>query len=190
MIESPWLVPVPIPTKQVGFMGRFKARFATRFYCLGRNWHYLNSEGKLCVIPSAFREDGTLKDVYYVTDGKSYPRIVRPLLNSMGIGLTEGLVHDFGYRYQCQILVGGEVTRHKMSKKDCDKELRAVGIETNNMPIDSAIAYYSLRIGGFPAWNWHRTRDNTVFNDVDEILSEYVRTSSLSQKPEMKPFLA
>lgn len=186
ILEAPWLVPVPIKTNTP--WEKVKSRFKTRFFCLGRDWYYLGSDGELCCIPGAFTRKGRLKEYYFVTDGKSYPRPFRPFFSSVGIGLTEGLVHDFGYKYQCQILADGGVRWYKMSRHQCDEELRLVGTQVNGMPKASWISYGILRAAGIFAWNHHRGNDGLPINDVKLLLTEFQPNFAITEKPIQNPF--
>lgn len=182
MIEPPWLVPIPIPTDT--FLEKLKARFATRYFCLGRDWYYFSSDGMLCVIPAAFRADlSTLKDYYFISDGKSYPKVLRCFLSPLGIGLTEGLAHDFVYRYRCQILADGVVRKRNMTRKECDIELRDIGISVNGMNLLSHFSYAAVRVGGVGPWNDHRKNDGKHQNQVDRILLGFHPDFKLSQHP-------
>jgi hypothetical protein len=171
MLEAPWLVPVPIPTINESRWRRLKALFATRRFYLGRDWHYYLPDGRIGVIPGGFDDKGCLKPCHFDSDGKSYPRIFRPFMNNTGIGLVEGLAHDFIYRYKCQILSTGEIINKGMTRKQCDEQMRLIGIQTNNMKRTSDIAYYVLRIFGRFAWNQHRRHDGTDRNDVYQLIA-------------------
>lgn len=186
ILEAPWLVPVPIETNTK--WEKFSSRFATRFFCLGRDWHYIDAEGNTCVIPGAFDDEGKLKAHYFVTDGKSYPRIVRPFFSAVGTGITEGLVHDFCYRYRCRVLADGTVIDSVMDRKKCDIQLRRIGISINGMAPVSWVAYWTLRAAGFAAWDYHRANDGTERNDISLLLKGFKPSNALSEKPVKNPF--
>jgi hypothetical protein len=188
MLEPPWLVPIPILTPSNSGWVRFKALFARRKYCLGRDWFYYNSAFDLCVIPGAYDESGKLKGLYFVTDGKSYPRFMLPFMSPLGIGLVEGLVHDGAYRYQSQMLADGRIIRYKMDRHICDEELRVVGIHVNNLPKVSQIAYRTLRVVGIFAWRNHRKNDGTPANDIGELGKGYTPHTVKAEKPTADPF--
>lgn len=181
VLEAPWLVPIPIRTDTL--WRKIKAVFTSRRFCLGKDFYYYASDGTLCVIPAAFNfylVDGQvkfeLKEHYFTSDGKSYPRVFRSLLSPVGIGLIEGLVHDFGYRYRCQITAEGEIINRNYTRKQWDAELYCIGMGVNNIVTSSTTSYCILRVFGWGAWRSHRTRDYTASNNPNLLMKKGITT--------------
>ena len=67
-----------------------------------------------------------------------------------------GLVHDYAYKYQTLLKINKTDTLGVISQKRADEIFRDINIGVNGFYLMNYLAYYSLRLGGFMAWNKHR----------------------------------
>ena len=146
--SMPDLKPLPIKTKGKGF---FKAIV---MWLLGtRNWELTNDftyvlNGNKYVIPAGFKFDGA-----------SIPKFLRTFFSPVGVLLIGGLVHDYAYKYETLLRENKRDTLGKISQKRADEIFRDININVNGFYLMNYLAYWSLRLGGFVAWNGHRKRD-------------------------------
>jgi len=146
--SMPDLRPLPIKTKGKGF---FKAIV---MWLLGtRNWELINDfnyvlNGNKYVIPAGFKFDGA-----------SIPKFLRTFFSPVGVLLIGGLVHDYAYKYETLLRENKRDTLGKISQKRADEIFRDININVNGFYLMNYLAYWSLRLGGFVAWNGHRKRN-------------------------------
>ena len=146
--SMPDLRPLPIKTKGKGF---FKAIV---MWLLGtRNWELTNDftyvlNGNKYVIPAGFKFDGA-----------SIPKFLRTFFSPVGVLLIGGLVHDYAYKYETLLRENKRDTLGKISQKRADEIFRDININVNGFYLMNYLAYWSLRLGGFVAWNGHRKRN-------------------------------
>mgnify|MGYP001370711913 FL=1 len=146
--SMPDLKPLPIKTKGKGF---FKAIV---MWLLGtRNWELTNDftyvlNGNKYVIPAGFKFDGA-----------SIPKFLRTFFSPVGVLLLGGLVHDYAYKYETLLRENKRDTLGKISQKRADEIFRDININVNGFYLMNYLAYWSLRLGGFVAWNGHRKRN-------------------------------
>ena len=144
----PKLQPVPIATKGKGFWkGIVMWLLSTRNWILTEDWKY-NIEGEEYVIPSGFQFDGA-----------SIPKFLRTFFSPVGVLLMGGLVHDYAYKYKTLLEVNKKKTMGELTQKRADEIFRDINIVVNGFYSMNYLAYWSLRIGGFVAWNGHRKRN-------------------------------
>ena len=149
--SMPDLKPLPIKTKGKGF---FKAIV---MWLLGtRNWELINDfnyvlNGNKYVIPAGFQFDGA-----------SIPKFLRTFFSPVGVLLLGGLVHDYAYKYETLLRENKRDTLGKISQKRADEIFRDININVNGFYLMNYLAYWSLRLGGFVAWNGHRKRNAKV----------------------------
>jgi len=143
----PHLKPVPIPTKGKGFFGAIVMwLLSTRNWVLIEDWKY-KIDDKEYIIPKGFQFDGA-----------SIPKFLRTFFSPVGVLLIGGLVHDYMYKYtHCK--PSGKGALLVVDQKRADQIFRDINIEVNGFYTMNYLAYWSLRIGGFVAWNGHRKRD-------------------------------
>jgi hypothetical protein len=147
----PDLKPLPIKTKGKGF---FKAIV---MWLLGtRNWQLVNDftyvlNGNKYVIPAGFKFDGA-----------SIPKFLRTFFSPVGVLLIGGLVHDYAYKYETLLRENKRDTLGKISQKRADEIFRDININVNGFYLMNYLAYWSLRAGGFVAWNGHRKRNAKI----------------------------
>ena len=121
---------------------------STRNWELTQNWTY-KLDGTEYVIPKGF-----------TFDGASIPKFLRTFFSPVGVLLIGGLVHDYMYKYTHCKPVSAKGALLVVDQKKADQIFRDINIVVNGFYTMNYLAYWSLRIGGFVAWNGHRKRDN------------------------------
>tara|TARA_B100000902_G_scaffold276781_1_gene262565 strand:+ start:549 stop:1130 length:582 start_codon:yes stop_codon:yes gene_type:complete len=141
----PKMTPLPIKTKGKGFFTMIK------MWLLGvRHWEIANDfdyelNGTKFVIPAGFKFDGA-----------SIPKFLHTFLSPVGVLLIGGLVHDYAYKYETLLKKNKKDTMGVINQKTADEIFRDINIEVNGFYLMNYLAYWSLRLGGFMAWNKHR----------------------------------
>ena len=144
----PHIKPLPIKTKGKGFWKAIVMwLLATRNWELTQDWKY-NLDGTDYVIPKGF-----------TFDGASIPKFLRTFFSPVGVLLIGGLVHDYMYKYTHCKPVSAKGALLVVDQKKADQIFRDINIVVNGFYSMNNLAYWSLRIGGFVAWNGHRKRD-------------------------------
>ena len=115
-----------------------------------RNWEITKDftfslEGKNYIIPAGF-----------TFDGASIPKFLHMFLSPVGVLLIGGLIHDYAYKYETLLEDNKKDTMGIISQKRADQIFRDINIEVNGFYFMNYLAYWSLRLGGFMAWNKHR----------------------------------
>jgi hypothetical protein len=147
----PKLQPVPILTKGKGFWkGIVMWLLSTRNWVLTEDWKY-NIDGTEYVIPAGFQFDGA-----------SIPKFLRAFFSPVGVLLVGGLVHDYAYKYKTLLKKSKKDTMGEITQKKADEIFRDINIIVNGFYTMNRLAYWSLRAGGFVAWNGHRKRDAKI----------------------------
>ena len=147
----PKLQPIPIKTKGKGFWkGIVMWLLATRNWILVDDWKY-NINGEEYVIPAGFQFDGA-----------SIPKFLRTFFSPVGVLLIGGLVHDYAYKYKTLLKKNKKSTMGDMTQKQADEIFRDINIIVNGFYVMNYLSYYSLRLGGFLAWNGHRKRNAKI----------------------------
>jgi len=147
----PKLQPVPIATKGKGFWkGIVMWLLSTRNWVLTDDWKY-NIDGEEYVIPAGFQFDGA-----------SIPKFLRTFFSPVGVLLIGGLVHDYAYKYKTLLKKNKKDTMGELTQKRADEIFRDINIIVNGFYTMNRLAYWSLRIGGFVAWNGHRKRNAKI----------------------------
>jgi len=145
----PHIKPIPIQTKGKGFWKAIVMwLLSTRNWELTQDWKY-NLDGTDYVIPKGF-----------TFDGASIPKFLRTFFSPVGVLLIGGLVHDYMYKYTHCKPVSAKGALLVVDQKKADQIFRDINIVVNGFYTMNYLAYWSLRIGGFVAWNGHRKRDN------------------------------
>ena len=154
--DFPHMQPIPIPTKDKGFWGAILMwLLGVRKWRITQNFNY-ELKGVEYVIPKGFEFDGA-----------SVPKFLATFLSPVGVLLIGGLVHDYMYKYAClkPVPVGDKYGRTGkeqlllVDQKKADQIFRDINIEVNGFWFMNYLAYWSLRLGGFVAWNGHRKND-------------------------------
>ena len=147
----PHLKPVPIKTKGKGFFGAIVMwLLSTRNWVLIEDWKY-KIDDKEYIIPKGFQFDGA-----------SIPKFLRTFFSPVGVLLIGGLVHDYMYKYACMKRTDKKGSLMLVDQKKADEIFRDINIEVNGFYFMNYLAYWSLRIGGFVAWNGHRKRNAKI----------------------------
>ena len=147
----PKLQPVPIATKGKGFWkGIVMWLLSTRNWVLTEDWKY-NIDGEEYVIPAGFQFDGA-----------SIPKFLRTFFSPVGVLLMGGLVHYYAYKYKTLLKKNKKDTMGELTQKRADEIFRDINIIVNGFYTMNRLAYWSLRIGGFVAWNGHRKRNAKI----------------------------
>ena len=146
--ELPHLQPIKISTKGKGFWkGIIMWLLSTRNWKITKDWKY-RYNGNEYIIPAGFQFDGA-----------SIPKFLRTFFSPVGVLLVGGLVHDYMYKYACMKRNDKKGSLLIVDQKKADQIFRDINIEVNGFYFMNYLAYWSLRIGGFVAWNGHRKRD-------------------------------
>ena len=145
--ELPHLQPIKISTKGKGFWkGIIMWLLSTRNWKITKDWKY-RMNGNEYIIPAGFQFDGA-----------SIPKFLRTFFSPVGVLLVGGLVHDYMYKFAA-LKRTGKGGLLLVDQKKADQIFRDINIEVNGFYFMNYLAYWSLRIGGFVAWNGHRKRD-------------------------------
>ena len=149
--ELPHLQPVRIPTKGKGFWkGILLWLMSTRNWVLIKDWKYKMNDVTY-IIPAGFQFDGA-----------SIPKFLRTFFSPVGVLLIGGLVHDYMYKYTACKPVNKKDPLLVVDQKRADQIFRDININVNGFYTMNYLAYWSLRLGGFVAWNGHRKRNAKI----------------------------
>ena len=147
----PTMKPLPIKTKGKGFFkGILLWLLGVRQWEIANDWEY-TLNGNKYVVPAGFKFDGA-----------SIPKFLHTFLSPVGVLLMGGLVHDYAYKYETLLRANKRDTLGKISQKRADEIFRDIIIEVNGFYVMNWLAYWSLRVGGFVAWNGHRNRNSKI----------------------------
>ena len=143
--KMPVMRALPIRTKGKGFFkGILLWILTTRNWEIAEDFEYELNDIKY-TIPAGFKFDGA-----------SIPKFLHTFLSPVGVLLMGGLVHDYAYKYQTLFKINKADTLGVISQKRADEIFRDINIGVNGFYLMNYLAYYSLRLGGFLAWNKHR----------------------------------
>ena len=143
--KMPVMRPIPIRTKGKGFFkGILLWLLGVRHWEIAEDFNYEINDVKY-VIPAGFKFDGA-----------SIPKFLHTFLSPVGVLLMGGLVHDYAYKYQTLLKSNKIDTIGDITQKRADEIFRDINIEINGFFLMNYLAYWSLRLGGFVAWNKHR----------------------------------
>src|SRR6056300_1261476 len=149
--ELPHLQPVRIATKGKGFCkGIIMWLMTTRNWVIIKDWKY-KINGVEYVIPAGFQFDGA-----------SIPKFLRTFFSPVGVLLIGGLLHAYMYKYTACKPVDKKGALLVVNQKRADQIFRDINIEVNGFYFMNYLAYWSLRLGGFVAWNGHRKRNAKI----------------------------
>ena len=146
--ELPHLQPIPIKTKGKGFWkGIIMWLLGTRNWTIIKDFKY-TINGTNYVIPKGFSFDGA-----------SIPKFLRTFFSPVGVLLIGGLVHDYMYKYSACKPADKKGQLLLVDQKKADQIFRDINIEVNGFYFMNYLAYWSLRLGGFVAWNGQRKKE-------------------------------
>ena len=142
----PVMSPLPIKTKDKGFWkGILMWLMGTRKWKIEQDFNYTLNDVEY-KIPAGFEFDGA-----------SVPKFLATFLSPVGVLLMGGLVHDYGYKYATLMKADGTTIGYH-DQKYMDGIFRDICIEVNGFRVLNYLAYWSLRLAGFVAWNGHKKR--------------------------------
>ena len=142
----PVMSPLPIKTKDNGFWkGILMRLMGTRKWKIEQDFNY-TLNGVEYKIPAGFEFDGA-----------SVPKFLATFLSPVGVLLMGGLVHDYGYKFATLMKKDGSNIGYH-DQKHMDGLFRDICIEVNGFRVLNYLAYWSLRLAGFVAWNGHKKR--------------------------------
>ena len=150
--NMPKMSPLPIETKDKGFFkGVWMWLMGSRHWEIVEDWRF-EVNGQKHVIPAGFQFDGA-----------SVPKFLATFLSPVGVLLMGGLVHDYIYKYATLL----KDTKKRpncgvMTQKEADLLFRDICIEVNGFKVLNYLAYWSLRLAGFVAWNGHTKRGTQI----------------------------
>ena len=148
--ELPHLQPIKISTKGKGFWkGILMWLLSTRNWKITKDWKY-RMNGNEYIIPAGFQFDGA-----------SIPKFLRTFFSPVGVLLVGGLVHDYMYKYSA-LKRTGKGGLLLVDQKKADQIFRDINIEVNGFYFMNYLSYWSLRLGGWVAWNGHRKRNAKI----------------------------
>tara|TARA_X000001036_G_scaffold173908_1_gene164564 strand:+ start:751 stop:1326 length:576 start_codon:yes stop_codon:yes gene_type:complete len=148
--ELPHLQPIKISTKGKGFWkGIVMWLLSTRNWKITKDWKY-RMNGNEYIIPAGFQFDGA-----------SIPKFLRTFFSPVGVLLVGGLVHDYMYKYSA-LKRTGKGGLLLVDQKKADQIFRDINIEVNGFYFMNYLSYWSLRLGGWVAWNGHRKRNAKI----------------------------
>ena len=149
--ELPHLQPIAIKTKGKGFFkGIIMWLLGTRNWVILKDFKY-TLNGTEYVIPKGF-----------TFDGASIPKFLRTFFSPVGVLLMGGLVHDYMYKYAACKPADKKGKLLLVDQKRADEIFRDININVNGFYLMNYLAYWSLRVGGFVAWNGHRKRNAKI----------------------------
>ena len=149
--EYPHMRPIRIPTKSKGFWGAiFMWLLGKRHWEISKDFVYELHDIQY-VIPKGFRFDGA-----------SVPKFLATFLSPVGVLLLGGLIHDYAYKYAALKPALQKSSLLSLNQKEADKIFRDINIEINGFYFLNYLAYWSLRLGGWFAWNGHRKRNAQI----------------------------
>lgn len=142
----PVMSPLPIKTKDKGFWkGILLWLMGTRKWKIEQDFNYTLNDVEY-KIPAGFEFDGA-----------SVPKFLATFLSPVGVLLMGGLVHDYGYKFATLMKKDGSNIGYH-DQKYMDGLFRDICIEVNGFRVLNYLAYWSLRLAGFVAWNGHKKR--------------------------------
>ena len=141
----PLMKPLRIETKGKGFFRMILMwLLGVRHWEIAKDFEY-ELNGNKYVIPAGF-----------IFDGASIPKFLHTFLSPVGVLLIGGLVHDYAYKYAALKPKSKKDAVLLLDQKKSDQIFRDINIEINGFYFMNYLAYWSLRLGGFMAWNKHR----------------------------------
>lgn len=108
-------------------------------------------------------------------DLASVPKLLNGIYNSNGILLLGSYPHDFGYRYQCLILVDeftGELSKKIFSKKELDDILESLCSLESGFKKASWVAKFVLSFAGYIGWFENRKYNYILNDDFPELFTD------------------
>jgi len=108
----------------------------------------------------------------FLYDLASVPKVLNGLFNSNGMLLLGALPHDFGYRYECLLLVDpltDEIYQKPFDKAELDKIFESLCALESKFLKASKVARITLGIAGFIGWKENRKKACVLRDDFPEL---------------------
>ena len=145
-MNMPKLRPVVIPTKgKSSWRKTWIWLTKPRLWEVVEDYYFILPSGTEIVIPKGF-----------VMDGASIPRPFWFLLSPTGLLLIAGLIHDYGYRFDCLLLDKLTPYRKGAGKAYWDELFYEINLMVNDVKPVAKVAYWAVKFGGASAWQSHR----------------------------------
>lgn len=146
----PILRPIPIVTRGLPFWRKVWVLLtAQRQWELVDNWVFMLPCGVYIIIPKGF-----------IMDGASTPKFMWGILDPTGILLLQGIVHDYGYRFDYLWAYDNDRQLYKLyggrGRKFWDDLFLAIGRDVVDLQVTGYLSYGMLRLLGWIAWNKNR----------------------------------
>ena len=111
----------------------------------------------------------------FIFDGASVPKMLNGLYSPTGMLLLGALPHDFGFRYQCLVLINpltGELYTKTFTKKRLDLIFKHLCSLESNMLLASNGAKLGLSVFGFIGWNSNRKLNKNLRQDFPSLFAD------------------
>lgn len=142
--EYPILQPIKIATAGKGFWTMIQIwLFGSRKWKVAKDFKY-RLDGESYVIPKGF-----------TCDLASTPKFLHFILSPSGLLMLAGLVHDHAFKH-ASLLKADKKTTMKLDQKKADEIFLDINLQINGFYLLNKLAFWSLRLAGFAAWNKHR----------------------------------
>jgi len=143
--EYPILQPIKIPTAGKGFWTMIQIwLFGSRKWKIAKDFKY-KLDGEEYVIPKGFS-----------CDLASTPKFLHFILSPSGLLMMAGIVHDHAYQNATLLKADKKTTMGAIDQKKADQIFLDINLQINGFYLLNKLAYWSLRLAGFAAWNKHR----------------------------------
>lgn len=150
-IVMPIMKPIPIDTRGLTKLQKvWTVLTAARRWQLVGDWMFVLPDGRIALIPAGF-----------TMDGASTPKFMWGILDPVGILLLQGIIHDFGYRFDYILIYDPDSS--SFSKQSIgagqafwDRLFYDVGISVTGLRLTSLLSYWMLRVFGRFAWRANR----------------------------------
>ena len=143
--EYPILQPIKIATAGKGFWTMIQIwLFGSRKWTVAKDFKY-KLDGEEYVIPKGFS-----------CDLASTPKFLHFILSPSGLLMMAGIVHDHAYQNATLLKADKKTTMGAIDQKKADQIFLDINLQINGFSLLNKLAYWSLRLAGFAAWNKHR----------------------------------
>lgn len=150
--DMPRIIPIPAQTKGLPW---WKASWnwltVPTFWMLAEDYGYRLIDETEVFFPWGFRFDGA-----------SAPRPFWPLINPDGIMFIQGMIHDFGFRFDCLLHLDRSSYMPGAGMRFWNQMFYDEGNVINGMKPLNYTAWVALESFGWIAWNKWRARNESV----------------------------
>ena len=111
----------------------------------------------------------------FLSDGASVPKIFNSIFNTNGMLLLGSYPHDFGYRYECLVLVDemtGALHVKSFTKSELDEIFESLCAWESGFDTASRVAKYVLSLFGFLGWYENRRKCCDLKTDFPSLFAE------------------